>query len=69
MEEQQTGHETGEDKDYIHMRIQGNQVETFRVIKGDTQTRDTGGRASFLKRKEKLIFKNKTGSDKTRYKN
>ena len=39
------------------MRIQGNQVETFRVIKGDTQTRDTGGRASFLKREEKLTFK------------
>jgi len=23
----------GEDKDYIHMRIQGNQVETLRVIR------------------------------------
>ena len=39
------------------MRIQGKQVETFRVIRADTQTRDTGGRASFLKREEKLTFK------------
>ena len=30
---QQTGNETGEDKDYIHMRIQGNQVETLKVIR------------------------------------
>jgi len=50
------------------MRIQGEQVETFRVIKVDTQTHDTGGRASYLKREGWLILQNKTGSDKTRYK-
>ena len=32
----------GEDKDYIHMRIQGNQVETLRVITEDTQTQEDG---------------------------
>ena len=56
MKVQHTGDETGEDADYIHMRIQGNQVETLKVIR-DTQTGDTGGRASFLKREGKLVFK------------
>ena len=39
------------------MRMQGTQVETFRVIRGETQTRDTEGRASYLKREGKLVFK------------
>jgi len=30
---QQTGDETGEDKDYIHMRIPGEQLKTFKVIR------------------------------------
>ena len=32
-------------------------METLRVIRGDMQTGDTGGRASFLKREGKLVFK------------
>ena len=47
----------GEDADYIHMRMQGTQVETLRVIRGETQTRDTEGSASYLKREGKLVFK------------
>ena len=52
----QTGNETREDEDYIYMRIPGEQVETLGIIRGDTQTQDTGGRASYLKREEKSIF-------------
>ena len=33
MEVQQTGNEPGEDKDYTHMMVQGNQVETLKVIR------------------------------------
>ena len=50
------------------MRMQGTQVETLRVIRGETQTRDTEGRASYLKRGE-VSLQNKTGNDKTMYKN
>ena len=39
------------------MRIQGIQVETLGVIKGETQTHDTGGRASYLKQEGKLVYK------------
>ena len=68
MEVQHTGDETGEDEDYIHMRIQGNQVETLRVIKGDTQTRH-GRKGNFSETRREVSIQNKTESDKTKYKN
>jgi len=49
------------------MRIQGEQVDTFRIIREDNQTPDTEGRASYLKQGEKVSdFSNKTGNDETK---
>jgi len=45
-------------------------VETLRVIRGETQTRDTEGRKGKLSEtRGEVSIQNKTGNDKTMYKN
>ena len=58
-------HWTKGDEDYLtHEEPRGTGGNT-QGIREDNQTLDTGGRASYLKREEELIFQNKTGNDKT----